>query len=186
VLHAVVLRRQHLCEKLAQKELAEPAAELRRAEDLLERGDVLADLEHLPRRLAEAAEAPLHFADDARGVVEPLAERLVRLLHRFGVLAKTLVDAPDRLRELLVQQPDVSLERLGDLAAKRLELSLQQLERGIRAARIEERPRPPLRDPDRHSGADAETDEHGDEQQSVAHLSRAPRRRFSAATSRPP
>jgi hypothetical protein len=62
VLEIVVLPRQHLAEQSLEEALPDAAAHLGRAQDLLEPGDVLADVEDPLGDLPELAQAPLHRA----------------------------------------------------------------------------------------------------------------------------
>src|SRR5205814_5649748 len=72
VLQAEMRRRKDLAEEVPQEQLAEAATELRGPQDIVQAGDVSADLVDPAGCLAQLAEALLDVAEHARRVVEPL------------------------------------------------------------------------------------------------------------------
>ena len=87
-----MLRRQNLPEQVFEEKLAEPAAQLGRAQDLLQRRDILADFIDAPIGLFETAQAFLHTANDLRRVVEPLTETLLGVVEHLSIFLQALVD----------------------------------------------------------------------------------------------
>jgi len=88
-------RWQDLPEQVFQKKLAQSSSELGRAQDFLQRCDVLANFVNFPIGLFETAEAPLHRSDDASRAVEPLAQILLCLAKHVGVFSQSLLHLPE-------------------------------------------------------------------------------------------
>ena len=86
VLQPEMCGRQNLRQQIGQKQLAQRAAQFRGAQDLLQLGDILADVEHPLGGFLELAELLAHVADHPRGIIKPLADALVR----FGEVARDL------------------------------------------------------------------------------------------------
>ena len=80
MLNREVTRGEDLRQQLFEKILPQPAPQLGRAENLLERGDISADFVNFAIGFLEPAEALLHIANDAGGVIESLAQALLGLL----------------------------------------------------------------------------------------------------------
>src|SRR5439155_16795843 len=91
VLEGEVSRREDLGEEVTEEQLAEPAPELRSAQDVVEGGDIPADLVDLAGRLAQLAEPLLHLAHGARGIVQPLADGELAALDEVEAFPETLV-----------------------------------------------------------------------------------------------
>ena len=91
VLHLEGTRRKRLGEELAQEELSEPASELRSPQDLLEGGDVLADLQDALRGPLDGAELLVDLRDGARRPLEPLADHAARRLEPASTSPPTSV-----------------------------------------------------------------------------------------------
>jgi hypothetical protein len=109
--------REDLTQELLQEGFAEASPNLRRPEDLLKTGDVLAHLEHAPRRLVQFAQTTPDLADDGGGSIQPLPNGLVGLLdqqsaflkpliHLGTHLVKSLAHTGTELGDLLLQQED--------------------------------------------------------------------------------
>src|SRR5581483_8616181 len=142
VLRIVMVRRQNLSEQVAEKEFAEAAAELWRTQNLLQRSDIFADVVNLSVRLLQSSERLLHAADDARGVVEPLAEALLRFLHHVGILLEAFVHVSEQLSELLMDHIRIAIEDLRHLPAELIDLLLDHQERGVVLFVIEQSSQP--------------------------------------------
>ena len=127
--------RQDLRQQIFEQQLAEPAAQLRGLQDLLQRRDVLADLVDLAVGFFEAAEAAVHGADHLRGAVQALTEGTMRMLHQLDVFVQPLVDGGRDLRQLLIEGLRVGVERPAELVAQAFDLLLQQDRRAIGLAR---------------------------------------------------
>ena len=109
---------QDLGQQALEQDLPQAPADLRGPEDLLEPGDVPADLLHAAGRLAEGPQLAVHLGHRPRGLLEALAHRLLGVLHqRHAVL-----EAPVHLgRHLLELHRDGTLElpeALPDLPAE--------------------------------------------------------------------
>src|SRR3972149_1406356 len=113
VLQDVVLARQHLRQQLLEQGLAEPAADLRRLEHLLEAVDLPPHLHNPLGGLAELAEAALHLADHLGRAVEPLAHGALRILDEPPALLELTGD----LRRDALELPRHGDPQRGDLIA---------------------------------------------------------------------
>ena len=131
-----MLAGQHLGEQALQKALAEAAADLRRPQDLLEAGDVLADVEHPLGDLAELAQAPLHRAHHLADVLELALDAAADLPHLAPHVGREVLEllahGGERLRLRLARACSAGLSvrsRLSlaaRLATHRLDLALEQ------------------------------------------------------------
>ena len=148
VLQREVGGREDLGQEVAQEQFAEAAAQLGRAQDLLQARDVLAHVEDLLGGLVQAAQALAHFLDDLGRVVEPgvqVSRGLLELLrdlpelrihlggdlaelgvHLLGHLSELAVHLHRHLAQLLVHGLLAPLHGLGQLAAQGLHLLLEQ------------------------------------------------------------
>src|SRR2546427_10687106 len=117
---------QYLRQEIAQEELPEAAAELRGAQDIVQRGDVAPHLVDLGGRLAQLAEALLHLAHHARGVVEPLADGGLAALRQLEALAQAVVHLPREQSQLLTDELPLTGQRLPQLSPEGVELLLQE------------------------------------------------------------
>jgi hypothetical protein len=131
VLDTISLGRQDLGQQALEQGLAESPAHLRSPEDLLEPGDVPADLLHAACGLAEGAELTVDLGDGPRGLVEALSHRLLGVLHQRHAVLQTPVHFR---RDLLELHRDSALElpeALPDLAAEAGHLLVHGLQRGV-------------------------------------------------------
>ena len=176
VLEAVGVGGQDLGQQALEEDLAEAPADLRRPEDLLEPGDVPADLLHAARRLAERAQLAVDLGHRPRGLLEALAHRLLGVLHerhavleapvhlgrhllelhRDGALelAEALPDLPAEAGHLLVHRRQGRVLAAVALVADARDLALEDLEPGVQAV---------VRRPPRAAGQDHEAPDHGAE-----------------------
>ena len=100
VLEAIVLRRQDLRQQVLQQQLPEPAADLRRLQDVLQLPDVLPHLQHLLARRLQ----PPELLPDAPHRLRRRRERLVhRLLHRVQARRQPLVQPLDATLQVLLR-----------------------------------------------------------------------------------
>src|SRR5439155_108459 len=78
---------------------------------------------------AQLAEALLHLAHHARGVVEPLADGGLAALHQLEALAQAVVHLPREQSWLLADELPLTGERLAQLGTERVELLLEEEQR---------------------------------------------------------
>ncbi len=131
VLERVMGRRKDLGQEVAEKKLAQAAAQFGRAQDLLQARDVLADVEHLLGRLAQAAESLAHFLHHACGVVQPAVQISRGFLELLGDLVQLSVHLERDLAELLVHRLLALEHGIGQLAAERLHFLLHEGHGGV-------------------------------------------------------
>ena len=121
-----MIRRQNLPEQVLEKKLSEPAAQLRRSENFVERSDIFTDFVNFSVRFFKAAQTSLHIADDARGIVQPFTQTLLRSVQNFRVFPQTLVHVPDHLPQLLLDRLSAMIEGVAQLRAQLANLLLHQ------------------------------------------------------------
>ena len=134
-----VLRRQNLREQVLEKKFAQAAAQLGRAQNFLERSDILADFVNFSIGLFEPAQTSLHIADDSRGIVQTFAQTLLGLVQDFGVLFKPLVNVVEHLSQLLLDRLSVAVQDLAELSAQFANLLLHQCQRRVVSLFLEKR-----------------------------------------------
>ena len=101
VLNAVVPGREDLREEVGEKKFAHVAAQLGRAQGLLEAGDVFAHFEDVFCRFAQLAELLVHVLDDPCRPIQPVAHRFTRALERAGHLLLDRLKSVSQLLHLL-------------------------------------------------------------------------------------